>query len=98
MPIATAAKTGYTGSVGGVAPAALALSICGAPDADGRAEGQAEVVRVGGDRAGVFLHDEPVAHEREKRLVERLHAVVSAIGDHLVDGRLELRVEDPVVD
>src|SRR3954464_5786724 len=98
MPTATAAKTGYTGAVGGVAPAVLELSISAAPDADGGAERQAEVVRVGGDRARVLFHDESVANEGQQRLVERLHPVVAAIGDHLVDRGLELGVEDTVID
>src|SRR4051812_29640365 len=99
MPTATAAKTGYAAAGGGGgAPAGLALSIPGAPDADARAERQAEVVRVGRDGTRVLLHDEPVAHQHKERLVERLHPVVAAVRDHLVDRRLDPGVEDPVVD
>src|SRR3954470_21816068 len=98
MPTATAAKTGQTGAEGGIAPALLALSIRGAPDADGRAERQAEVMRAGGDRARVLFSNEPVADEGEQRLIEGLHPVVAALGDHLMDRRLELGIEDPVVD
>src|SRR3954451_16847998 len=98
MPTATAAKTGYAAAGGGGAPALLALSIPGAPDADARAERQAEVVRVGRDGTRVLLPYETVAHQDEERLVERLRPLVAAVRDHLVDRRLDPGVEDPVVD
>src|SRR5438034_751126 len=64
----------------------------------GRAESQREVVGVRSDDARVLLGHDPASHELEQGLVERLHAVVAALGDHVGQpGRL-FGVEDPLVD
>ena len=59
---------------------------------------EAEVVGVRADREGVAEGDQAVLVEVEQALVEGLHAVVLALGDHLFDRVRLLGVDDAVED
>ena len=64
----------------------------------GRTERQGEVVGVRGNDARVLFGDDPGSDELEQGLVERLHAVVAALGDHIGQPGGLFGVEDPLVD
>jgi hypothetical protein len=53
-------------------------------------------VRVGGRVASILLGDQPIAHQLDQRLVERLHPVELALGDDLHDRGRRGRVDDPL--
>src|SRR4051812_29634435 len=90
-PSAAAAPRGGTGSVEYCASLDLCVGRVGGR-ADGTREPQLEVMRT--DRVGDCLVavDHGVADLLHQVLIEGLHAVVLALGDHLVDlGRSALR-------
>src|SRR5437667_4619484 len=59
---------------------------------------QHEVVGLGRGPQGVVHGDQPLPHHAQQGLIERLHPVVVAVGDDLVDLGGPVGVQDPVGD